>query len=364
MNQKIQKSDYHDRLVNYARRAKEENLAYPQRYCFVLTNLCNLACTFCFQERKKQDGAMTADDWIKLASQLPEGSRVTLTGGEPIVLKGFEKVFDYVASRFECNIITNGLLLNEKLIDFLLKYKNFKVLSISIDNVKNTIRKSANVQEKKWDEKWLHVEKMMIYFQKRKKELNHPECILDSKTVVLDENAKDLLDIHKYCVEDLECDTHAFQFLKGSPIQHSDLKFQLEKIYETSEAHVYKNWNIILEQIQKIKDYNIQNNKIGFLHPAAASIIDEDSKININYLNNSHHDKKLYKPCAAPWGTAHINVDGTFFPCLAIDMGNVKNGLKEVIYGKKFLEFKEIISKNGTVEACNRCGWLLPETSK
>ena len=48
---------------------------------------------------------MTAKDWIKLASQLPENSRVTLTGGEPVVLKGFENVFDQVASKFECNII-------------------------------------------------------------------------------------------------------------------------------------------------------------------------------------------------------------------------------------------------------------------
>ena len=61
-------------------------------------------------------------------------------------------------------------------------------------------------------------------------------------------------------------------------------------------------------------------------------------------------------------GTKYIlYVDGSFFPCLAINMGNVKNGLKEIIYGKKYKEFKDIIKKNGTVEACNRCGWLLPE---
>ena len=102
---------------------------------------------------------MTAEDWIKLADQLPNGSRVTLTGGEPIVLKGFRKVFDHVASKFECNMITNGLLLTEDLIDFMFKYKNFKVLSISIDNYKNTLRKQANIQEKSWDQKWSHVEK-------------------------------------------------------------------------------------------------------------------------------------------------------------------------------------------------------------
>ena len=172
---------------------------------------------------------------------------------------------------------------------------------------------------------------------------------------------KYLLNIHKYCVEDLQCDTHSFQFLKGSPIQHSDLMFELEKIYESSKAYKYKDWETIVDQIHQIKSYNIKNGKTGYLHPAAASIIDDTRKININYLNEIKHDKKKYKACAAPWGTVHINVDGSFFPCLAINMGNVKNGLKGIIYGKKYNEFKDIIKKNGTVEACNRCGWLLPE---
>ena len=74
---------------------------------------------------------MTAEDWIKLSDQLPKGSRVTLTGGEPVVIKDFRKIFDHVASRFECNMITNGLLLIEDLINFMLEYKNFKVLSLS-----------------------------------------------------------------------------------------------------------------------------------------------------------------------------------------------------------------------------------------
>ena len=356
----MKKGKYHDELMEYAIKAKKDNIAYPKRYCFVLTNLCNLACTFCFQDRKRQDGAMTAENWIKLADQLPENSRVTLTGGEPIVIKDFRKIFDHVASKFECNMITNGLLLTEDLIDFMLEYKNFKVLSISIDNEKNTIRKQANIKEKKWDEKWQHVENMMHYFQKRKKELNYKHCNLDSKTVVLDENAKDLLQIHKYCVEDLQCDTHAFQFLKGSPIQHSDVMFEYQKIFEKSLAPVYKNWKIIIDQLNEVKKYNKKNDKTAFLHPALASVADDDKKIDMDYFNEEHHNKKHYKPCVAPWGTAHINVDGTFFPCLAVDMGNVKDGLDKVIFGKKFNEFKNTIAKEGTIEACNGCGWLKP----
>ena len=54
---------------------------------------------------------MTAEDWIQLTDQLPKNSRVTLTGGEPIVIKNFKKIFDHVALRFECNMITNAYCL-------------------------------------------------------------------------------------------------------------------------------------------------------------------------------------------------------------------------------------------------------------
>ena len=109
------------------------------------------------------------------------------------------------------------------------------------------------------------------------KGFNH--CNLDSKTVVLDENANELLKIHKYCVEDLQCDTHAFQFLKGSPIQHSDLMFEFDKIFEKSIAPVYKNWKDIIDQLKKVKDYNKKFNKTAFLHPALASVADDDKKL-------------------------------------------------------------------------------------
>ena len=153
----IDKSKYHNKLKDFSKNAFLEDKDYPKRYCYVLTNLCNLACNFCFQDRKKQNGAMTGDDWIKLTNELPDGSRVTLTGGEPVVFKDFKRVFDHVAKKFECNMITNGILLNEELIDFLLTYKKFKVLSISIDNKKIQLGKMLTLVKKngmKNGQKW------------------------------------------------------------------------------------------------------------------------------------------------------------------------------------------------------------------
>ena len=89
-------------------------------------------------------------------------------------------------------------------------------------------------------------------------------------------------------------------------------------------------------------------------------MVDNNGLDHINYINDLDHNKHNYKSCTAPWASVHINVDGTLFPCLAVNMGNIKNGLNSVILGKKFQEFRDIIKKKGTVEACNRCGWLQP----
>lgn len=362
----VWKQKFSNDLAKFRKEAYYSDNIMPKRYCLVLTNLCNLACDFCYQIRTKQKTFLNSEDWIKFIREIPENSRVTLTGGEPLVFKNFKEVFLETTKRHECNLICNGLLLTEEIIDLLLSQKNFKVLSISIDNRKNTIRKLANVKEKKWDEKWSHAEKMMLYFQKRKHELNHSSCVLDSKTVVLDENANDLLDIHKYCIEDLKCDTHSFQFLKGSPILGCDYMYKFDDIFNKSSAYKYKNWKKIKDQLNLVKKYNYKNKTVGFLHPKVDELVGDENPIDdkkMDILNETEHKKENFLPCAQPWSSVHINNDGTVFPCLAISVGNIKEkNIKDIIFGETLKKFKKILKKEGTVEACNRCGWLqLPE---
>jgi len=321
----------------------------PDRYVFVITNLCNLNCDFCFQDKKPRQNAMSADDWINLAKQLPDYARVTITGGEPLIFPEFKKVFSYIAERFNCNIITNGLLLNEEIIDYLLSFPKFKVLSLSIDNIGNTNR---GVRLEQWE----RLEKMLRYFLKKKQELNS-ECNLDVKTMVLDENANELFEIYKYLVEKIGIDTHAFQFLKA--IQHADTMYAFEDILNTSTAYYYKNFDTIKEQLELVRQYNLENKKnFSFLHPKFALLTSEE-EMDIDKLNFLKHKSEFYSSCKFPWSSVHINVDGTLFPCLAVSMGNVKEKpLKEIIGGPEFTKFKELIKKHGTVQACNRCGWL------
>lgn len=325
----------------------------PDRYVFILTNLCNLRCNFCFQKKDPRKDAMKTEDWLAFARQLPNYARVTLTGGEPFVFKGFNQVFEHVASRFYCNIITNGLLFSPERIDYLLRYPKLGVVSVSIDDIGNKAR-DVKPQD------WAKAEEMIRYFVKRRNELKSG-LVLEAKTVVLDSNAKDLLAIHRYCVEDLGFDHHSFQFLKGSPTQHADFMFEFEDILKKSHAPVYKEFATIKAQLEEVRQYNLRTGKVCFLHPKVGSLISTTPLNDLDFLNEGEFIKQNYQVCKFPWSSVHINVDGNLFPCMAVAMGNVKGTrLPEIIHGKDFKRFKDLIRKEGTIEGCNRCGWLRP----
>ena len=95
------------------------------------------------------------------------------------------------------------------------------------------------------------------------------------------------------------------------------------------------------------------------MHPKVDSLVMDKPLSSIDCLNEVHYRKEIFLPCKFPWSSVHINFDGNLFPCLAISMGNVKDSdLINIINGEKYERFKTLIKKEGTVEACNRCGWL------
>ena len=356
-NNSLTSNKVYDDLVAFALKASKEKNILPNRYVFVLTNLCNLKCSFCFQERKKRADRMEKNDWLNLLDQIPESSRITMTGGEPLVYKGFNEIFKKANLKNFTNIVTNGVLLNSENINIFLKEKNFKILGISIDEIGGANR---DFKKNQWDDLVKNIDKFITL----RNELNHSSS-LDIKSVILEENIENLFELHKYACEKLRCDTHSLQLLKGAEIQHSDLMFDFKDIDKNYSAYQYKNIENLLIQLEKIRKYNIQKNKQAFLHPNYFSL-NSEKKIdikNLQILNNREHISKNFSKCLSPWASVHINVDGSLFPCMAVPMGNVKKqNLNKIIFSKIFSKFKDIIDEKGTINGCNRCGWLKPKT--
>ncbi len=329
----------------------------PYRYVFVLTNRCNLKCPFCFQTRYTQTDYMTIKDWLFLVDQLPDYARVTLTGGEPFVYPGFQEIFTYVAERRPCNVITNGLLLSDAVNNLLLSYKNFKVLSVSIDDIGNKSRQFTKSQ-------WGRLVENIKRFKVLKDELEH-ECIIDIKTTILDENADRLYEIYKFCIEELQCDSHVFQLLKGSPIQHADRAYSIDDIVSPAKADCYQNWEVVHDQLEKVRDSCSNIPGKVFIHPKTSSF-DSDKTFKIpDFLNLPDFSTEEVQPCKFPWSSVHVNCDGNLFPCLAVSIGNIRtHSLIEIIQCEKNGQFRDLIESRGALPACHRCGWLRPAPDK
>ena len=343
------------RQSEYAKMAFEKDNLMPRRYVFVLTNLCNLKCTFCFQERKKRHDRMITEDWLKVINQIPKNSRITLTGGEPFVYKDFDLIFSKANEFSETNIITNGLLLSNQKIENLIDQKNFKVLAVSIDTIGNVNR---DFKKNQWQQLVEQLDKFISLRDKK----DH-KAALDIKTVILDQNIEDLFKIHQVVTQTLKADTHSLQLLKGAEIQHSDLMFDFQKIDDNYEAYHYQKFNKLIDQLNLIKDFDYKHGYKTYLHPNLINLSNKEKlkKNDLIYLNNKKHDPKYFSTCYAPWSSVHINVDGNLFPCMAVSMGNVKTtNLSEIVFSDKFKKFKSIIRQKGTINGCNRCGYLKP----
>ena len=319
--------------------------------------MCNLRCSFCFQEKKFNKKALNLDGWKNVIDQIPEGSHLTLTGGEPLLFDGFLDLLKYIPRNMTFNIISNGLLLDKKMSYEIVQHENLRCISISIDDVGN---KSRSFTDAQWNllNNNIHSLHQNLEIVKRK------DVIFDIKSVIHEGNIDQILPLANYSNNEAGANTHMYMFLKGSPIQHADVMFQYDEILSHFSC-VPAGYDIdkLTEELQKLKSYvdNVDSTKY-FLHPKYSDLYDSfNVERIISLLMAEKHNSNKYGKCGSPWESTHINNDGNVFPCLAISVGNVKDTkLKDIFQSQETLRFRELIKKCGTVPSCKNCGYLTP----
>ena len=92
---------------------------------FELTPLCNFDCKMCYVHlsgsQMGEHALLTTDQWKKLIHEAYENGmyKATLTGGECLTYPGFGEIYLYLHKLgCEVYVLTNGLLLDEKWVDF------------------------------------------------------------------------------------------------------------------------------------------------------------------------------------------------------------------------------------------------------
>lgn len=116
----------------------------------ILTNACNLSCSYCYEQHKKDYGRFTEEsllnayNWLRTTSKA-KNKRFQFFGGEPLIHKDLIKSFlykhhghlqsVYLNEGQAVSLITNGLLLDK---DFCKEYfdYDFTYMMISLDTLK------------------------------------------------------------------------------------------------------------------------------------------------------------------------------------------------------------------------------------
>lgn len=109
----------------------------PMSGSFELTPCCNLACKMCYvrltqQEQEQRGKLLSAYQWLHLAEQAKEMGTfsVALTGGEAMLRPDFKEIVRGMSEMgIYVDILSNGTLIDDKLIDFLCQYppKNIQI---------------------------------------------------------------------------------------------------------------------------------------------------------------------------------------------------------------------------------------------
>lgn len=128
----------------YCNDLKDKSNLIPISVCWMIENLCNLDCIYCFAENKNIlssiDYKVVADNILKL-----DPVTIVLTGGEPTLNPNLPNIIEYVGDKAYTIIDSNGTTNNwEKIIP---KLKNslvrFSIDSLNCDII-NMVRPSKN----------------------------------------------------------------------------------------------------------------------------------------------------------------------------------------------------------------------------
>ena len=122
------KPNFRDLTRYFEQKARKKGI--PIGGQFELTPLCNLNCRMCYvhltPEQLQGHSILSVPEWQKIMHQAFEAGMITasLTGGECLAYPGFDELYLYLHSLgCEICVLTNGVLLDEKRIQFFQEHK-------------------------------------------------------------------------------------------------------------------------------------------------------------------------------------------------------------------------------------------------
>lgn len=120
------------------KQARKEGVVVPLYVSWDLTNRCNLTCRHCYNAGNCSED-LSIDATFRIVDSLVEMGtlELTLSGGEPLLFPGFEKLLERIKEcRFRVHLLSNGTLFGPRQIDILKTYLDENdSIQVSYDSV-------------------------------------------------------------------------------------------------------------------------------------------------------------------------------------------------------------------------------------
>lgn len=165
---RIPPSDYKEHIDRFLENKAREH-GTPLSASFELTPLCNLDCKMCFVHLRSAPTTVPLEKWKGVISQAHAMGMVhaSLTGGECLTHPQFAEIYRYFFTLgIKVSILTNGILLEGKILDLLTEYKprcifvtlygssedayekvtGHRVFRKVLNNIREVIKRGINIQ--------------------------------------------------------------------------------------------------------------------------------------------------------------------------------------------------------------------------
>lgn len=276
----------------------------------------------------------------RLKPLLSNAETVSLHGlGEPLACKKLFKIIELINPNAEIMFNSNGMMLNEKTIDKILK-SNIKTISFSIDAATSETYKKIRLDA---------FERVINNISNLIKERNsnnkqYPRILLNM--TLMKENYREVIDFVKLAKE-INADGVHFWPIKTDSIKKNikkDFNFQIEE-------------QKIDSYINKIKEYVRNAEKLANKENLIFSFY------GINIKDASHKNPMpTYTNCNFPWNRIIVSLLGDVrFCCFSsVILGNLKkNSFEEVWNSEKAIKIRDSMNKGIIPENC-KCKVSMP----
>jgi len=313
-----------------------------------ITDRCNLRCIHCYQEEYNIRSELSSSQLEKIADQIiltlkkwHKKGRIALTGGEPFLKKELFPLIEYLEKSefiWRIGILTNGILVDEKVADRLKKFQKLYYIQISLDGA----------SEKTND------------FIRGKGSYNkavNSFRILNKKGI----KTRLMFTVHKKNLQEVPS-------LIDLAIKEKVDTLTIERFVPEGKGAKFKDWFLAKEEIHKLFQYVSQRADLEYQKGTPLKILKYRTLwANIDPERAKTNDVPLEIDlggmCSIGIDSLTILPDGTVLPCrrLPIPIGNLKNDSIFKIWYTSDLLWK-IRNKNNLKGKCKGCD-LIPRCS-